>query len=771
MDKRVVRFDGWKVDFSSGEISKDGATHRLQDQPLQILDELVKQPGELVTREQLIARLWPKGVVEFDTGLNSAMRKLRQALGDDAETPRYIETLPRKGYRFIGKLVDESDHTIPSLPSLPSDYKPTPFETGTVIGRRASDRRAPFKRLALGFGSILAAAVLAIVVWRMPGKLFQGAVAANLPTIVVLPLDDMSVAQSEQALCDGLTDELSNWLAHIPTLRVVARTSAFAFRGKDRDVREIGKALGATHVLEGSLRRSADQLRITVQLIDAATGLHIWSDTYNMPMGDIFNIEDTVSRSVAEKLHLQLTPAVDKHWADRRAGTSGAYELYLLGLERQKQRTAEDNLKSVEFFRRAVEADPRFTPALMGLAESLLNGLSLNRMPLEDVKAEAEPLINRAMQISPNSPQVLAVKGWLLSEEFRNDEALPLLQRAIKGNPNDASLHRYLAGLYDRLGQPTSALAHYSSAAALDPLDAISHVFRCMVLVDMAEYAQASEACARARELKPNHMWGPLATAWIERAQGNTLGALRWIDEARKLEPTNSWAADQKIELLFTLGRTADARVVMNEIPKDGSFFSRAREANIVFAEGGAAALKTWLASSRLLDQAGTGAELVAAARLQLLAEDAEGAHKTLTHAERILPLSAADAYDGSQIRHEYSAALNQARIELLGKGDRALAMRQVDGVERLLNTYEKHGGAAGARAGAPGSTPFWRVCRSLSEPRASAAAWDRAGRGRTSWAVQVSLFSPVLFLGRVIRPNSRPNNSPSTRYMASADQ
>src|SRR5690348_15882827 len=171
MEKRVIRFDGWKVDFSSGEISKDGATHRLQDQPLQILDELVQNAGEVVTREQLIARLWPTGVVEFDTGLNSAMRKLRSALGDDAETPRYIETLPCKGYRFIGRI--EEDAPLSGIHTLPQQYVPTSFETGAVIGRRASDRRAPFKRLAWGFGSILAAIVLAVVVWRMPGKLFQ----------------------------------------------------------------------------------------------------------------------------------------------------------------------------------------------------------------------------------------------------------------------------------------------------------------------------------------------------------------------------------------------------------------------------------------------------------------------------------------------------------------------------------------------------------------------------------------------------------------------
>jgi TolB-like protein/DNA-binding winged helix-turn-helix (wHTH) protein/tetratricopeptide (TPR) repeat protein len=694
MDKRVIRFDGWKVDFQSGEISKDGATHRLQDQPLQILDELTRQPGEVVTREQLIARLWPKGVVEFDTGLNSAMRKLRSALGDDPETPLYIETLPRKGYRFIAKLLDEAENTIPSLPRLPSDYRPTSFETGPAIGRRASDRRAPVKRLAWGFGSILAAAVLAFIAWRMPGKLFEAAVVTRaLPTIVVLPLVDMSVAQSEQALCDGLTDELSNWLAHIPTLRVVARTSAFAFKGKDKDVRAIAAELGASHVLEGSLRRSQDQLRITMQLIDASSGLHIWSDSYDMPLGDIFQIEDTVSRSVAEKLHLELTPAVTEEWSDRRAETTNAFELYLLARERQRQRTAEDNLKAMQYFRRAVDADPKFTPALTGLAETLLNGLSLNRMPLEDVKAEAEPLINRAARISPNSPHVLAARGWLLTEEFRIDEALPLLQRAIKGNPNDASLHRYMGNWYDRRGQPGDALAHYTAAAGLDPLDFISHVFRCMELVDVNDLDLASAACQRARELEPNNKWPPLATAWIERARGNSLEALRWIDVARKLEPTDSWLADQKIELLYTLERGDEARAVLAELPRDGSFLARAREGNLVFLEGGPAALGEWLASTKVLAQAGTGDELIEAARLQLMAGDAKAAHVTLEHAERMLPMSAADAFDGSQIRHEYSAALNHARIQLLARVERERAMEQITQVERLLERYEKNGG------------------------------------------------------------------------------
>ena len=276
----------------------------------------------MVTREQLIARLWPKGVVEFDTGLNTAMRKLRIALGDDADTPRYIETIPRKGYRFIGTL--EPDPAA-SLPTLPGAIRARPR-----LKRAPSSGGAPptAARPSSAWPGASAAS------WRRScSRWSPGACPAScsrakrtrkrLPTIVVLPLVDMSVEQNEQALCDGLTEELSNWLAHIPTLRVVARTSAFAFKGTNTDVREIARQLGATHVLEGSLRRSGDQMRITIQLIEATGGLHIWSRSFDLPIGDIFLIEDTVSRSVAEALHLTLSADDGRAMGAAPAGEDG----------------------------------------------------------------------------------------------------------------------------------------------------------------------------------------------------------------------------------------------------------------------------------------------------------------------------------------------------------------------------------------------------------------------------------------------------------------
>jgi hypothetical protein len=240
-----------------------------------------------VTREQLISRLWPTGVVEFDTGLNSAMRKLRIALGDDADTPRYIETIPRKGYRFIGRI--EDDAPITGVPTLPQQYVPTPFETGAVIGRRASDRRAPFKRLAWGFGSILAAIVLGggleYAGQAVPGRSTRGEVADHRG-----PAAGRHERRPERAGAVRWPHRgTSNWLAHIPTLQM--RAPAFAFKGTNTDVREIGRQLNATHVLAGSLRRSGNEMRITVQLIEATGGLHIWSRTFDLPLGDIFLIE------------------------------------------------------------------------------------------------------------------------------------------------------------------------------------------------------------------------------------------------------------------------------------------------------------------------------------------------------------------------------------------------------------------------------------------------------------------------------------------------
>jgi tetratricopeptide (TPR) repeat protein len=430
-----------------------------------------------------------------------------------------------------------------------------------------------------------------------------------------------------------------------------------------------------------------------VQLIAAETGLHLWSRSFDLPMGDIFLIEDTVSRNVAEALHLELSADTAESWAQRKSDTAESLEYYLLGKQRQRRRTAEDNLKAIEYFRRAIESDPGYALGLVGLSESLLNGISLNRMPLEDVSIEVEPLINRALQNSPKLADAYAVKGWWLTEQYRFDEALPLLQQATKLNPNDAASHRFLGLLYDRRADPMRAFEHYSLAATLDPRDFISQVFRCQELIDLGDFKAADAACASARELDAGNLWGPLATSFVARAQGNTAAALSWIDAALKLAPNDTTLVAQKVDLLISLGRNAEARRVIDAVPDDGSVFLTARKGGVVFAESGAQGLKAWLAQQDLGKRAGTSAELVELAWLQFLADESGPARATLEHAERILPLSSADLYDGSQIRHAYSAALLHAGIELRGGGDRAKALDMLGKLDAMLEKYRDNGG------------------------------------------------------------------------------
>ncbi len=360
----------------------------------------------------------------------------------------------------------------------------------------------------------------------MPGKLFSGEpLAGDLPTIVVLPLVDMSVAQTEQRLCDGLTDELSNWLAHIPTLRVVARTSAFAFKGKDQATcARSPRELGATHVLEGSLRRQP------------GPAAH----------------HGAADRRVHRPAHLVglLRPAHGRHLPDRRhgvahrrgevaPGTHAGRERAMVrapradhrriravpaGARPPAQRTAEDNIKAAEYFRRALEADPKFAPALTGLSETLLNGLSLNRSPLEDVKAESRAADQPRLAAERRTRRaVLAVRGWLLTEQFKIDEALPLLQRAIKGNPNDDALHR-MTGQSLRAARSSQRVAGPLLGRRQPRSDGF-HLAR--VPMHDADGPgrlrawRAPPANAHARLDRAN-LWGPLATAWIERARKAT---------------------------------------------------------------------------------------------------------------------------------------------------------------------------------------------------------------------------------------------------------
>ena len=370
-----IAFDGWVLRPITGELFRDGACLRLQDRSLQILTLLLSRPGDLVTREELIAHLWPKGVVDYDTGINTAMRKLRIALNDDPDAPRYIETVPRKGYRFIGKIE-------PATP-LPAVEGTLPAVGGTGERRTIRGYRVAIAAvIAIGLG-----AGLLIVLVRPPDDHAKApaatltaaaasTTAAATPSaprtaIAVLPFANLTGDASKEYLGDGMAEELINTLNKVQGLKVPARTSTFAYKGRNTDIRQIAKDLGVGTILQGSVRAADKRIRITAQLINAQDGLHLWSESYDEEFTDLFKLQDKLATAITTALQPNL------HAVAETAVTQGpptqdleAYQLYLQGSSLSRPVTEANENRAIEYFQQAIARDPKFARAYAGVANA-----------------------------------------------------------------------------------------------------------------------------------------------------------------------------------------------------------------------------------------------------------------------------------------------------------------------------------------------------------------------------------------------------------------
>lgn len=449
------RFDGWTLRRASGELIRDGRRVRLQDHPLQVLEALLARPCEVVTREELIARLWPGRVVDFETGLNSSVRRLRAALGDEADTPRYIETVPRRGYRFIGTLDPP-----PAREGPVSDAAPPPSPP---------PRRRPGWRAVAGVAAALLAA--ALLFWRSTTPANPGPPpAAEAPTLVVLPFLDLAAAGDSRLFADGLTEELIHRLAQLEGLRVIARTSAFAYRDREADISTVARELGVSHVLEGSVRRSGDRLRITAQLIDAQTSTHLWSRNYDLEAGELFDIQDDLAVQVAAALDVTLDSRSPVKHPDPTA-----YEKFLVGRHLFQRRAPGDVSRAIEQFEQAVAADPAFARAWAGLASAYYIAVTEGAIGLDEGFDRVERAALRAIELDPAIAEPwarLAIRAWWLGDP---DKSRRLWGKAIELEPDDPLVLSTSVARAKDAGRTDEAIAIMRRIVMLDPL---SFVYR-----------------------------------------------------------------------------------------------------------------------------------------------------------------------------------------------------------------------------------------------------------------------------------------------------
>jgi TolB-like protein/DNA-binding winged helix-turn-helix (wHTH) protein/Tfp pilus assembly protein PilF len=488
---RLVRFGLFEVDLEACELRKQGLRIKLQDQSLHILRVLLEHSGEIVTREQLRNRLWqPDTFVDFDHSLNTAMMRLREVIGDSSDNPRFIETIPRKGYRFIAPVHHLTpENKEPSKPAAiaPSDTPATirgsgnlndgsPREDTSVftpsILAKPTRQISLFSALCGGLILLLAVAAAAIFVFR--GRLgLMTAPSKRITSLVVLPMENLSGDKGQEYFADGMTDELIASLARISSIRVLSRTTAMEYKGTHESLGKIAHDLGVDAVVEGTVLRSGDRVRITAELVQVSTDRHLWADTYESPLGDILALQNRVAAAIVDQIRIQLTPQDKTRLVSTRAVNSDAYEDYLRGLFYWNKRSEGNLLKAIQYFQSATEKDPQYALAYAGLADcyGILGAAIVGTVPTAVVAPKAEAAAIKAVELDGSLAETQTALATVQFNYKWNWNAAEVgFRRAIELNPNYATAHQRYSLYLIAMGRPNESLSEMDYARSLDPL-------------------------------------------------------------------------------------------------------------------------------------------------------------------------------------------------------------------------------------------------------------------------------------------------------------
>jgi TolB-like protein/DNA-binding winged helix-turn-helix (wHTH) protein len=491
--KGLVRFGPFELDSSTWQLRKNGTRIKLPQQPLQLLAMLLERPGVVMTREELQRRLWPSEVfVDFDHGLNKNIQKLREALADSADSPHYIETIPRIGYRFIGQVVDPPQPLVeePDPPVLPLTE---PAE------RKSIGRRKVLWALILG---CLASAVI-LAFWLVHRR----AQMAPIRSLAVLPLENLSGDPNQEYFAEGMTDELITELASIPNLRVVSRTSVMQEKGVRKPLRQIARELDVDAVVEGSVVRLGDRLRITAQLIDAREDKHLWARSFEDRTTDVLSLQDNVAREIAAQAKFALAP---KPASAPRQMNPDAQDAYLRGLYFLHRR---DAIKSAGYFQQAISIEPVFAAAYSGLSQAFLLQNLMGLAPAGDLLPKATAAAKRAIELDPAGGEAYSALGDIETFERNWAAAEGNLLRGIALRPNN-SLAETGYGVYlAAMNRPGEAVIHMRRAVKLDPLSFITNRLLGSALYINRQFDESLHYLQLAAELDPDH--ADLAQEWI----------------------------------------------------------------------------------------------------------------------------------------------------------------------------------------------------------------------------------------------------------------
>ena len=584
---RVVRFGLFEVDLEASELRRKGLRLKLQDQPLNLLKVLLEHPGVLITREELRQRLWkPDTFVEFDHSLNTAMMRLREVLGDSSENPMFIETVPRKGYRFIAPVHDvereRPSEIIPHSPSsrhLSADPETVALSTerdlpGTLSApnRPTHPGRQVSLTLALvaGYIAILLVLGAAVAFVQLRAKLdFSAPQSTQIKSIVVLPMENLSGDAEQDYFADGMTDELIASLARISSLRVISRTTAMEYKGTHESLEKIARDLHADAVVEGTVLRSGGRVRITAELVQVSTDRHLWADTYESPLGDVLALQNQVASAIVSQIRIKLTPQDRKQLATTQPINSEAFEDYLKGRYYWGKRSEDGLDKAIHYFQAATEKDPHYALAYAGLADcyGILGAAIVGTIPTSEVAPKANAAAIKAVELDP---MLAETQTALATVQFNYDWNWPAsetgFRRAIQLNPSYATAHQRYSLYLIAMGRTEESLAEIYRARSLDPLSLSMNLSLGWRLYMARRYDEAIAQLHDTIEMDPTYLLAHIVLGQCYEQKGEFSQAIAEFQKAASLSPDNPPAVAALAHAYAVGGQRPEALKLLGEL-------------------------------------------------------------------------------------------------------------------------------------------------------------------------------------------------------------
>ena len=553
-----VRFDVFEVDLRAGELRKHGIKIRLQEQHFLILQTLLETPGQIVTSEELQTKIWPGDTfVDFDHGLHAAVNRLRQALGDAADKPRFVETVSRRGYRFIGQVQSPPPEAPPGIRVVP--------QQANLTRKRVTGKWWAGPLVGFTLAIVVAALLVFFNVWGLRNLFFA---AHSFRSLAVLPLENLTADGQQEYFADGMTEDLITQLSKLGDLKVISHTSIMQYKGTHKPLPQIARELNVDAVVEGAVQLSGNHVRITAQLVDGRSDQHIWADSYDRDLSNVLLLQSDVARDIAKQIDLKLTPQQQQRLAnDAHPVNPDAYQAYLLGRYYWNKRTADGLAQAGQYFQQAIQKDQNYAPAYSGLSDyfaflTLIGGPEI--LPPKQAMVQAKAAAVKAVQLDDSSAEAHASMGHILHNyDWDFDGAEREFKRAIELNPNYAIAHHWYAHLLMQIGRTDESLSQAHLATELDPLSPFINNGLARQYYLSRQYDKAIAQCQVVLEMDPSYLPARTQLALAYEQKGMLTEAVSTMEQTRKLagEKTDLPMVHALLAHAYALaGRRADAQ-------------------------------------------------------------------------------------------------------------------------------------------------------------------------------------------------------------------